>query len=522
MGSALLGLGLGLAAGSVAHGQEAAVPPEARRQVSREIVEPDAPSPATGLDAFALFQARSTVNNLSSTNPLLDGQVVGLLGGLNGVVVSPEETAAYSEQRVNAFATYRPPVLGGQGGLSAAFEVDFAFGDASYGTGGNVGGGFGADQVNLQTRRLHADWWPSLGGGHDLHITAGLQFVSDSVNDPTATTPDGLLRSGGRMMFFASEAAGLTAHGSLSDGWGTRLRYRLGTYTLLEQATALPDDVWLSMADAEVAPAYATTVGLHAWYLQDRSGGTGGPLGIGPTSDLYQMQGGPKIDLYDGFPPPEGAPIDADIAWIGADAGYDSGLTMGPLGVHGAAFLNVGRMYAPIVHDDDIFGMVADAEMRLRWAPGSGSIARVEVVYGSAGGVDPQTYRGPVTGNAYGVAGALMPTHGTLLLFPDSRSINRMVGVVHDVSGAGLGLVGSSASVGYDPIPDRLTATLGGAMAWAADGTPFGTEVNVGISGEPLLFCDLGVYAATVLPGSAAGLDANPWTLYAAVDWLVF
>jgi len=505
-----------------ASAQEAAAPPEARRQASREIVEPDAASPKAGFDAFALFQARSTYNNLSSTNPLLDGQVVGRLGGINGVVVSTDQNAAYSEQRVNAFATYRPAVLGGKGGLSAAFEVDFAFGDSAYGTGGNVGGGFGGDQVNLQTRRLHADWWPSLGAGHRMHITAGLQFVSDSVNDPTATTPDGLLRSGGRMMFFASEAAGITVHGRLHDDWGDRVRYRVGTYTLLEQATALPDDVWLTMADVQVHPAYATSVGLHTWYLQDRSGGTGGALGIGPTSDLYAMQGGPNIDLYDGFPPPEGAPIDADIAWIGADAGYDAGLSHGPVGVHGNAILTVGRMYAPIVHDDDIFGVVADAEMRLRWAQGSGSVARVEVVYGSAGGLDPQTYRGPITGNAYGVAGALMPTHGSLLLFPDSRSINRMVGVVHDVSGAGLGLVGSSATLAYDPIPDRLNVQLGGALAWAADGTPFGTEVNAGVSGEALLFCDLGIYAATVLAGSASGLDANPWTLYAAVDWLVF
>jgi len=502
--------------------QEAAVPPEARRQASREMVEPEASGPRTGFDAFALFQARSTYNNLASTNPLLDGQVVGRLGGLNGVVVSTDQKAVFSEQRVNAFATYRPDVLGGKGGLSAAFEVDFAFGDSAYGTGGNVGGGFGADQVNLQTRRLHANWWPTLGSGHKMHVTAGLQFVSDSVNDPTATTPDGLLRSGGRMMFFASEAAGVQVHGGLSDDWGPRLSYRVGTFTLLEQAIALPDDVWLTMADVQVHPAYATSVGLHTWYLQDRSGGTGGALGMGPTSDLYEMQGGPSIDLYDGYPPPEGAPIDADIAWLGADAGYDPGLTHGPVGVHGTAILNVGRMYAPIVHDDDIFGVVADAEMRLRWAQGSGSIARVEVVYGSGGGVDPMRYGGPITGNAYGVAGALMPTHGALLLFPDARSINRMTGVVHDVSGAGLGLVGSSASIGYDPIPDRLTTTVGGALAWAADGSPFGTEINVGISGEPLLFCDVGLYAATVLPGSASRLDANPWTLYAAVDWLVF
>ncbi len=499
-----------------------AAPPEARRELARQSVEPAAAAPATGWDAFALFQARASLNDLASTNPLLDGQVVGRLGGLNGVVVSPTDTAAYTEQRVNAFATYRPPLLGGRGGLSAAFEVDFAFGDSAYGTGGNVGGGFGGDQVNLQTRRLHADWWPDLGGRHALHIVAGLQFVGDSVNDPTATTPDGLQRSGGRMMFFASEAAGVAAFGRLHDAWGDRVRYRVGTYTLLEQALALPDDVWLTMADVQVHPAYATSIGLHAWYLQDRSGGNGGALGMGPSSDLYALQGGPKVDLYDGFPPPEGAAIDADLVWLGTDVGYDAGLTHGPVGFHGNAFLTLGRMYAPIVHDDDIRGLVADAEMRVRWAAGEGSVARAEVVYASSAGLDPQSYQGPVTGNAYGIAGALMPTHGTLLLFPDARAINRMVGVVSDVSAAGLGLVGGSATLGYDPIPDRLHTQVGGALALTGEGTPWGTELNAGISGEPLLFCQLGLYAATVIPGSASGLTATPWAAYAAVDWLVF
>lgn len=511
-----------LALSALAQDAGTAAPPEARRQAARETVQPEPSGPSTGFDAFALYQARATVNDLASTNPLLDGQVVGRLGGLNGVVVDPTTTAAYSEQRVNAFATYKPDILDGKGGLTAAFEVDFAFGDSAYGTGGNVGGGFGGDQVNLQTRRLHADWWPNLGAKHRMHVVAGLHFVGDSVNDPTATTPDGLQRSGGRMMFFASEAAGVSVYGRLHDDWGDRVRYRVGTYTLLEQAISLPDDVWLTMADLQVHPAYATTVGLHAWYLQDRSGGTGGALGMGPSSDLYALQGGPKVDLYDGYPPPDGAAIDADLVWIGADAGYDAGLTHGPVGFHGTAIATLGRMYAPIVHDDDIRGLVADAEMRVRWAPGEGSVARVEAVYASSAGLDPQAYQGPVTGNAYGIAGALMPTHGTLLLFPDARSINRMVGVVSDVSAAGLGLLGGSATLGYDPVPDRVHTQVGAAMALTTDGRPWGTEINVGVSGEPLLFCQLGVYAATVVPGSASGLTASPWTAYAAVDWLVF
>jgi len=517
---------------AVAFAQDPAAPPEARRAAAQQEldagamgsnpVQPQPAEPKTGVDAFVLFQARASASNLASTNPLLDGQVIGRLGGLSGVVVNPNETSAGTEQRANAFATYRPEVLNGRGGITGAFEIDFAYGDSAYGTGGNVGGGFGADQVNLQTRRLHADWWPDLGANHAMHVVLGLQFVGDSVNDPTATTPDGLLRSGGRTQFFGSEAAGLTVYGRLHDGWGDRVRYKLGTYTLIEQSLTLPDDVWLSMADVQVHPAYATTVGLHAWYLQDRSGGTGGSFGSGPTSDLWELQGGPNLDLYDGLPPPQGAPIDADLGWFALDAGYDAGLSHGPFGVHGVALLNVGRMYAPIVHDDDVLGLFADVEGRVRWAAGSGSVARLEAVYSSGDSQNPLQYGGVVTGNAYGVAGALMPTHGALLLFPDARSINRMVAVVSDVSGAGRGLLGGSGTVGYDPIPDRLTAQVGGAVAWTADGQPWGTEINAGVIAEPMLLCNIGVFGATVTSGSAAELEGNPWTLYAQVDWLLF
>ena len=151
-------------------------------------VRPSLPDPG-GLRFFALFQARGTANDLASTNPFLDGQVVGRLGGTNGIVVDPTTTALYTEQRASGFLTWAPPVLSGKASLTAAFEVDFAYGDQAYGNGGNVGGGFGADQVNLQTRRLHADFYPSTAH-HSVHVSVGLQFVADGVADPTASTPD--------------------------------------------------------------------------------------------------------------------------------------------------------------------------------------------------------------------------------------------------------------------------------------------------------------------------------------------
>lgn len=476
--------------------------------------------PERELSAFALFQARLTADDLVSTNPLLDGQVVGRLGGTNGIAVDPTQRSAFSEQRVSPFLTWTPAILGGQAALTAAFEVDFAFGDAAYGTGGNVGGGFGADQVNLQTRRLHASFFPE-HGPHHWHVVLGLQFVADSVADPTASTPDGLLRSGARMSIFGSEAAGATIYGRYTDAWGTRLRYRLGTYTLIEQGRSLPDDVWLSMADVEVRPLAATSLGGHLWFLQDRSGAAG-VLSPGPTGTMWELQGGPRLDPYDGYAAPSDALVDADLVWLTADAGYNAALDRGPLGVSGFVSANLGRLYAPVVHDDDVFGFAADAEVRLRYARGDGSILRAEGVFSSGDDAHPQRYTGVVTGNAYGIAGAPLPTLGTMLLFPDARAINRMVSVVSDLSAAGRGMWGGVASLGYDVVPSRLGASGWLATAVTAAGQPWGTELGARIAGRPLLGLDLSLRAATLAPGSATALGGRPWMVAGAVDWLVF
>ena len=496
-------------------GDDLAAPPESRAAV----IEPTRPEPG-GLAFFATFQARTGATDTASTNPLLDGQVIGDLGGTNGVVVDPTVVAAYTEQRANAFFTYRPKLLSGHAALTAAFEIDFAFGDRAYGTGGNTGGGFGGDMVNLQTRRLHADFWATRGK-HDIHALVGLQFLGDGVSDPTAVAPDDLLRSGGRLMFFGSEAAGVAVYGRMHDAFGDRLRWRLGAFTLAEQGNSRPDDTSLLVADAEFTPAYAVRVGAHAWYLQDRSGGTGGALGLGPTSALSEMQGGPRLDPYDGYPPPEGAEILADLGWFGVDAAYNPRLDLADVGLTGAAFVNVGRLYAPIVHDDRVLGALFDVEARWRYARGAGSVARAEALVTTGGGVDPDRYGGVVTGNSYGVAGAFHATHGLLLLFPDARAINRLTPVLTDVSGRGRGVRALTASVGYDLVPDRVTVAAAGGHAVAADGATWGTEIDARVAVVPLPLLEVAVYGGVLAPGAASGLAAAPWAVYGAINWLI-
>lgn len=481
-------------------------------------VQPEADPPPPMLRFFGIAQARTTVSNVVSTSLTADGQVVGLLGGLNQTEVSAEDTTRNSEFRAGAFFTLAPPVLDGQAALNAAFEVDYGFGDQAYQVGGNTGGGYGGDQVNLQTRRMNVAFNPRLGGGHALSLVAGLQFVADGVYDPARATLDDLSRAGGGMRFFGSEAAGLTAYGRYRTGWGDRARWRLGGYTLYEKGNSLPDDVTLWMADAQIQPAYAARVGAHLWYLKDRTGGAVGVAGAGPTSLLSELQGGPSLDLrYLGQEaPPE---VNADLLWIGGDAGYNHRLDRGPLGLSASAFGNLGSLLVREGKDAQVRGLALDVEGRWRYAAGDGSVLRLEGLYTSADGPGRDAYTGVVTGNSYGVVGAIWTTHGSYLLFPDGRAINRQASAVYDISNQGDGLLALTGSLGRDIVPHRLNLTAGLAHARDAAGEVEGTELNARLSGRPLPFFEVGGVGA-VIAGSA--WEAAPWTTFLYLDWIIF
>ncbi len=503
-------------------------------------VVPVATPPKTGLEFVGILDVKPTVSNITTSSAYVNGQIVGTLGGLNSTTVQDkgEIVGFATEQRASTFFKYRPKLLDGRATLGAAFEIDFAWGDSSYGTGGNTGGAFGADQVNLQTRRLYGKfklWGPggskAAGKGTSADLVAGLQFVGDGVYDPDTAKLDDLTRSGGHLLFFGTEAAGLTLYGVQNNV----LRYRAGAYTLYEQGLATADDITLWMADAEWRPAYAVRIGAHAWYLRDRAGGAAGVLGSGPTSALSGMQGGPRLDLRTdtSATSTEVAPeTSAALGWFGGDVGYDPGLDNGRFGATGNVFLDTGRLYVlDRKKDVPVLGVLADVEARFRYAAGAGSVIRAEALYtsadtaGAAGHGDGQAYGGVMTGNSYGIAASSWTTHGCMLLFPDPTSINRQVAVVYDPSNAGGGLVGLSGSVGYDPLPNKLTVTAGGGYAQAATAAGgHGAELNARVSGHPFPLSTLGLAGAVLLDAASPGQAAfarNPWVVYTSFQWIV-
>lgn len=465
---------------------------------------PDDPPP---LRFVGLFDAKVSASDIGSSNALVNGQIVGTLEGVNATVVTGEPGLAV-EQRVGAFFTYTPKLLSRKASLNAAFEVDFAWGDVSYSIGGNTGGAVGGDMVNLQTRRLNGRF--TVVDGVDAVV--GLQFVGDGATDPDRSRLDDLTRSGGRLLFWGTEMAGATVYGRVPEG----LEWRAGGYTLYEQGLADPDDITLWMGDARWAPAYATRVGAHAWYLRDRAGGQGGFFGTGVTSTLSEMQGGPRLDLR--AEGQDAAPeVSAALGWFGIDAGYNHGLDKGDLGVTGLLVANVGRLYVVDQRDRDVRGLCADVEGRWRWTQGAGSVLRAELLFSTAD-TDADAYNGIVTGNSYGIAAAGHATAGTVLLFPDLNSVNRQVAAVYDASGAGDGLVGLTGTLGWDPVPDVLNLAVGGGHARRVSGDPFGSELNLraGWRARPLL--NLNLAGGALLGGPYA---ETPWVAYATLNWVV-
>lgn len=502
---------------SAAWAQDDGAPLETRAAERHAPVSPEDAPRSKGFRFLGLFQTRGTLTDVVTTNPLLDGQVVGLLGGINGTEVSATDHAAAVEERGVGFFSYAPPVMDGHFELTTAFEADFVWGDQSYGTGGNTGGAFGADQVNLQTRRLYGAWRTSTGG-LKLNVVAGLQFVGDGVNDPASARPDDLFRSGGKLMFWGSEAAGITVYGRYSSDSWERLRWRLGAYTLYEQAVASPDDVTLLMADAALHPLPGTWAGLHGWALLDRSGGdAGGLLGTGPTSLLASLQGAANLPLVaeDGTP----TEVDADLVWVGADLGSNHDLSRGRLGATALAVANLGRLYVTDATDVPVLGGLLDGELRYRYAPGAGSAARLELLAVTGDDDDPGRYTGIFTGNSWGVVGAVYASHGTLLLFQDPGAINRQVSLVYDASDQGRGLLGLSGGLGYDLVANRVTAQAGFGLATDAAMDPIGAELNLRLRTKPWLYANLDLGAAVVL---GTDLPTNPWTALVSLDALAF
>ena len=219
------------------------------------------------------FFSRATVTNGIADPAGLKGVTLGPFGLAAGsaVRVEPGRSAFYVEQRWIPVIEYSPFFMDGLASFRAQFEVDYLWGRAANASQQNEGGGFNADQVNIQTKNVNVALYPTRDA-NQLAIVVGTQPVYDAYFDPTRTPLNDIIRTGYKLAFLGSDATGL----SFFRSYKGHARLSLLPLGSAQPDKALLDDprlfyAVLGMADYAWSFAPGTNVGLSAWYLRDET-----------------------------------------------------------------------------------------------------------------------------------------------------------------------------------------------------------------------------------------------------------
>lgn len=493
--------------------------------------------PRQELKYLGLFSSKATLSNVTATG-LFDDQLVGRLYGDNGSTTQTEAVPIF-ESRALAFFDYQPQSVNGRARFKVGFEVDFTFGDSANTPGSNSGGAINGDQVNLQTKRLLME----LDLMSQLTLVVGLQPLADSAYNPTSADPYDLLLGGGRLMFWGTDAAGLSLFGRFGEHVA-----RASFFTLNVNKASESDDISLAMLDMQFQLPMLASVGLHTWYLQDASMDQAGGL----ESNLPHYTGATTLNLT-----PDTAL--AKIMWIGTDLSHNRGRRGGPLSVDLALFMNLGnfsprpgtcretnrcpqqtgRELAPFdPQEASLLAFFGDLQLGYRYGNGDGDAFTLGYIYATGDNQpDDRILSSVVTGNAFGTPGALFAHHRALLLFPDPRSINRHVGVVYDPGNLGYGLSALSLAGSMDVLPETLNAKIGFISAHSA-ALPsdtldrfIGAELNAELIYRPAPFLWLGFHTGMArlgrflessarVPTSPIPSDHRPWSTSLSITWI--
>ena len=476
------------------------------------------------LNFIGYYFMKGTFSNMAPTNEFLKGQVVGRLFGDN-TTATGGGTSNYTEQRFIPMFTYSPRLFDGWAKVRASMELDWTWGDANYGVGGNFGGGFGADYVNMQTQNLFLELRPR----RNLFINAGLQRLFDNVRVPWYTFTEDLIYKGYRLALFGSDATGLTTHYMFD----TDQRLRAGFYQLYENNVEQPDDVTLYLAEYERDLSIESSAALSFYYLKDRASGEGGVSSLrqGLDSQLADYNGVFRFEF-------NGEPYEADIFWLGANYHNDPLLRQGDTGMSAFAFYNLGEARTD-TRTVDIGGMAANLRVAHRWGARTRDQIILDSIYtsGDDDGISDGTYSGVLTGNNYTTPGAVYFSHGLYLLMPHGNVVNRFIAATMDIQNMGYGISATSLQLQKEFIPNKLRAKVGGGVGYASAtpsgiGSQVGSEINFNLCWTMKVYMDLELHAAYMWlgdfydsPVTNGGLDErpdNPWTVFATFKWISF
>lgn len=488
--------------------------------------------------AFFINQAVST--NVFARSEFMKGQVVGRLFGGNTTTTSDSVKSSYVEQRLLPFFIYQPKLFNGKAILRASFEIDWTWGDASYGTGGNTGSAVSSDQVNLQTQNIELELNPAKG----WFINLGLQRLYDTPYNPYRTFFDKMGTTGYRMAFWGTDAVGI----SVRKDWDFS-RVKAGFYKLYENNTEENDDVTLMELTAEKDVSRAWKLGASTYYLRDRASGEGGVsiMGQGLNSLLSGYNGTYKFSYGN-------VPYKADIFWLGTYFSRNNEHWLDPWMISGFVNVNVGRTDTLLNQAvskskwnkaTDIFGYAANLRVSYRYGQTLSDNATIDLVYssGDADGLKDGKYSGVITGNSWASPGSIFISTGAYLLLPHGNVVNRFAPAICDLSNVGYGLTAATVNLSHGFIPNRLNAKVGGAFALSnvaptGGGYNMGTEINGAISYNFGPYMSLELHAAYLKLGdfydskeSSHGSSVNgnsntrpvdPWTAFVVFKWLMF
>lgn len=474
---------------------------------------------------------RTTLTNITPTNDVLQGQVIGRLFGPNSTN-TVERTGLYSEQRFVPFFVYRPKILDGYATFRSLFKIDYTVGDQAYGIGNNRGGAINAGQVNLQTLMANVEIRPHKA---KWNMVIGLQRIFDNPRDPNTNTLELAQNTGQKLSFWGTQAVGIGYYHQLTP---TAL-VRIGAYQLWENLITEDDDVVLFMNDYLQRLSPTWEVGANFWYLLDRAKEAGGisVLGQGLTSSLSEYNGSVRVRL-----PGTSQQYNAHVFWVGANMAYNRDFVHGNLWADAWVQYNFGTMDSTGTHGTDfistIGGLAANARVQYKYGATSRDIVTVETIFttGDENGVRDNHLSSVLTGNVWGSPVGIFTSHRALLLFPDAQVVNRYYSAVHDISNMGLGVTGLIANLQRDFIPNRFYGRLGIATALSnyslnGGGNYMGTEINAELRYNLKVFLSVSLHGGYLMLGdfyNAPGATAqrvkpmNPWVCFATLNWLMF
>ncbi|WP_164011159.1 hypothetical protein [Pyxidicoccus trucidator] len=487
------------------------------------------------------FFTRLSLTNEVGDPAGLRGVALGPIGMLAGsaVRVEPGRAAYFVEQRWIPVLEYSPHFVDGLASFRAQFEVDFLWGRSANAVQQNEGGGFNADQVNIQTKNVNVALYPTRKPSQ-LTLLIGTQPVYDSIYDPTRTPLADITRTGYKLAYLGSDATGLSVFSSYKG---------LAKLSLLPLGTAQADKatrddprlkyIWLITGDYAYPVRPNTNVGVSLWYLNDATKGDAyafdGLVKSGPSSTgLNSFTGTARFEIDR----PTGS-----VFWVGANFNHNIDFRMGRLGASGFVMYNGGKYTSDdpersALDELNISGLAANLELMYQWGRGPADVVTLEGIYSTGDdNLADEDYSGAFTLNQYGLPGAVWFNHKMLILFPFTSTVNNYTGAVTDISNQGYGLRAGIASAAWDVVPNKLnlklavgTANSGATPArWNPDvrrGRYIGTEVNAELRYHIRYLMTAGLHAGYMFRGSfydgSTTVRSNPWAAFTTFTWYAF